>query len=349
MIYTTDEFQSANINNRGGLEFTMRKNFFSIKVILLGLILISITILLAVAKFNCPEQNTHSAQQSEVNGNRFTSVETENLEGYVVNDRNYSAPDYFNQVIRGLNYGKTVTIEYYSSTTGSNRQADVILPYNYDPAKTYPVLYLLHGLGGNHTVWVELGAKYIVQNLLYENKAPEMIIVCPDVFTDKSGSESGLSFPECTKRYDAFDGDLMYSLMPYVNRNFSTRTDRDSTAIAGLSLGGRESLYIGFKYPENFGYIGAFSAVGNVVKNTGASGYIPQLLDSFIINPAVGNFRTILVNVGTSDNLCKDSCIGYDNELTKAGIDHYFFEMPGGHEGSVWQVGLYNFARRIFR
>jgi len=327
-----------------------KKKYFRIKVLSIGVILISIfiIILLAVGKLNLTGQITDSPQLSTVDRNNFLSTGLKNLVSYDVNDQDYSTPDKFTQENTGLNYGKTVTIQYYSTTTGSNRQADVILPYNYDTEKTYPVLYLLHGMGGNHKMWGDLGAKYIVQNLFYENKAPEMIIVCPNVFTVKSGSESGLSFPEITIGYDAFVDDLMFDLMPYLNQNFSTKTGRDNTAIAGLSLGGRESLYIGFKYPESFGYIGAFSAVGNVVKNTGLSTYIPQLLDSFTINPQVGKFRTILVNVGTSDDLCRESCIDYDIELTKTKIDHIFFEMPGGHEGSVWQVGLYNFARRIF-
>jgi len=328
----------------------IRKKKTRIKLLALGLFLASIFILLAVGKFYPSGHITDSVQSSSSASKRNDSLITGvgTLEGYDVNDKDYSTPDRFCQEITGLNYGKTVTIQYYSTTTGSIRQADVILPYNYDATKTYPVLYLLHGMGGDHGIWGDLGAKYIVQNLFYEDKAPEMIVVCPDVFTVKSGSENGLSFPEITKGYDAFIEDLMYNLMPYVNQNFSIKTGRDNTAIAGLSLGGRESLYIGFKQPESFAYIGAFSAVGNVVKNTGSSSYIPQLLNSFAINPEVGDFRTILVNVGTSDNLCRDSCIAYDNELTKAAIDHIFFEIPGGHEGSVWQVGLYNFARRIF-
>ena len=68
---------------------------------------------------------------------------------YDVNDQDYSTPDKFTQEITGLNYGKTVTIQYYLTTTCSNRQTDVILPYNYDTTKTYPVLYLLHGMGSN--------------------------------------------------------------------------------------------------------------------------------------------------------------------------------------------------------
>lgn len=113
-----------------------------------------------------------------------------------------------------------------------------------------------------------MGAKYIVQNAHYDYNTPDMIVVSPTVFTSaKYDSEEGLSFKVLTSQYDNFRDELENDLMPAIESRYSIKTGRDNTAIAGYSLGVRESSYIGFKDPDKFGYIGAFSATNGIFKD----------------------------------------------------------------------------------
>lgn len=269
---------------------------------------------------------------------------------YDKSDTLYETPDGFSQMREGKSYGETQVVSYFSSTVGRYRSATVILPYNYDSSKSYPVLYLLHGMGGNYTSWEAFGCKYTVQNAVEDYGRSDMIIVCPTVFTSVSGeNESGYAFPALTAEYDNCIDDIVNDLMPYINENFSVKTGREYTAIAGFSLGGREALYIGYSHPELFGYIGAFSPVQGVVPSSSSSGIsLPSLLDDFSVDASVGQPYLNLLTVGYDDPFCLAATEFYDRYMTENGIDHIFYEMEGAHDAGVWSSGLYNFARRIF-
>ena len=139
-------------------------------------------------------------------------------------------------------------------------------------------------------------------------------------------------------------------MIPYINEHYSTRTGRENTAIAGYSLGGRESLFLCFAHPDVFGYVGAFAPVGGVV-DTGSGervygnrGFLlPELVKDGWQQPLV-----TLIVTGDSDPYCKESAINYSDYMSSHGINHIFYIRPGAHEVSVWNNGLYNFIRRIF-
>lgn len=245
-------------------------------------------------------------------------------------------------------YGETQTVTYYSATTRSERQANVILPVTYNSDTKYPVLYLLHGLGCNHESWGDLGAKYIVQNLHYDQDLSEMIIVCPDGLTVANGTESDMEISEVVTAYDLSIDDMMNDLMPFVNANYSTATCRENTAIAGFSMGGREALYIGFTYPQEFGYVGGFSPAPGVVADSPES-LLPSLLNDFTLPLDIGQFYELYLEVGDEDSGCGPATENYDRILDEQGINHIYHVIPGGHEGSVWQDSLYNFAKRLFQ
>lgn len=264
---------------------------------------------------------------------------------YNPSDRSYAASDNYISPKGNRQYGTTTTVEYYSSTLGTTRKADVILPYGYDASKSYPVLYMLHGMGGSNKSWSDMGVKYIVENVHYENGVPDMIIVCVDCFVSTQDQDS-VSIREMSAAYDLTESEVMNDLMPYINNNYSTKTGRDNTAIAGYSLGGRCALAIGFKHQDRFGYIGAFSAASGVIPNGSERRILATLMDDFVLE--YGDFPMILINVGETDGICGDSCRFYDDALTQREIKHIFYEMEGDHEGTVWQNGLYNFVKRIF-
>lgn len=276
------------------------------------------------------------------NGKRFVN-------DYNASDKSYTASDNFISPKENREYGQTLTVDYYSTTLGTVRQADVILPYGYDTARSYPVLYLLHGMGGNNKSWSDMGVKYIVQNVHYENGVKDMIVVCPNCHVSSDVVDNGSNYRSILPGYERFEQELLNDLMPYINSNYSAATGRNNTAIAGYSLGGRCALSIGFKHQDMFGYIGTFSTAGGVIpsgnsKNASSA----QLPNGFEINPEYGDFNLLFMNVGESDGVCGHTSYEYDEELTKRGIKHIFYEMEGDHEGSVWQNGLYNFVKRIF-
>lgn len=206
------------------------------------------------------------------------------LFSYDKNDTNYEEPEAFNSEHLGGNYGEIEKIEYYSPTTNATRNANVYLPYGYDKSKSYPVVYLLHGMSGTYEDYRVLGARPTAQNIVYEYNRNDMILVSFTVFTDVDGKqESDYGFSDLTARYDACENDVINALIPYINSHYSTKIGREYTGIAGYSLGGREALYLCFAHPDIFGYVGAFEPVGGVV-NTGSGEHYMATGDIFFLS-----------------------------------------------------------------
>ena len=242
--------------------------------------------------------------------------------------------------------GTYETVHYYSTTAGTTRQACVMLPTEYDPSKDYPVVYLLHGLGGNDEAWKDMGADCIAENLHIYQNVPQMILVGVDSVILSEGSASDLDMWGQLAAYDASVDDIVNDLMPYINTHYPVRTGRENTAIAGYSMGGRNALYAGFSHPELFGYVGAFSPAAGVVRAVESP--LGTLMEDFTLNEAYGQFPMLLLTVGYDDGICKNSTEEYDRILTEKSIDHIFYETEGGHDGDVWQKGMYNFMKRLF-
>ncbi len=297
---------------------------------------------------------TQESTTSDISGNNKNSADSStsdsSLLSYDKNDTSYDIPSDYNSMREGSHYGKAQIITYYSETIGKERNASVILPYDYNSSKTYPVLYLLHGMGGSYMSYNDGGGQYVVQNAIDDYSRNDVIIVAPAVFTTKSdNSEDAYSFPALTAEYDNCCDDIVNNLMPYINEHFSVKTGREYTAVAGYSLGGRESLYLCYSHPELFGYVAAFSPVQSVFSGPDENGLVlPTLINDLspeiIANPP---YLTLL-NVGVEDPYCLEATYYYDKFFTEHGIDHIFYDMPGGHDAEVWFSGLYNFCRRIF-
>lgn len=268
---------------------------------------------------------------------------------YSLKNSIFAITDNFDIPLQNTVYGHTVKMNYFSSTTGKYRKADVLLPYDYNTSVKYPVLYLLHGLGGNNTSWEDIHAEYIVDNLVFNNDVPEMIIVCPNVIALPKVTDD-MSEAEILDGFDSFIFDLQDSLMPFINKNFSVRQDRDGTAIAGYSYGAREALYIGFAMQDTFGYIGGFSPTSGVIPGVADDYDTPTLLNDFYVDPDIGDFHLILMDVGIND---EEDCINatqfYGKTFEELGIDYISYYVDGGHDPGVWMNGLYNFVKRLFQ
>lgn len=262
------------------------------------------------------------------------------------------APDYidppagFDAKVEDVIYGKTVLRSYPSTTTGRNRKVMILLPPDYSEEKEYPVLYLLHGIGGDENEWAGGRPTWVVGNLIAAGEAAEMIVVMPNIRARENdrANASDMYSPAHFQAFDNFINDLRDDLMPYIEANFSVAKGRENTAVAGLSMGGRESLYIGLAMADTFGYIGAFCPAPGVLPYYAEKG----LFTTADFKAAEGLDSYILINAGQWDGVVGDWPKTYADTLTANGTANTFYVTNGGHDFNVWKHGLYNFARNIF-
>ena len=150
-----------------------------------------------------------------------------------------AAPDGFDREQAGISKGTIEEVEYKSTTVGTTRKATIYLPPKYDKSKKYPVLYLLHGIGGDHKEWMQGVPNIIMDNLYAQQKAVPMIIVMPNgraLPNDKP--EGNIYGQEMVQGFERFERDLIDDLIPFIEGKYSTYTDQAHRAVAGLSMGG---------------------------------------------------------------------------------------------------------------
>lgn len=253
-----------------------------------------------------------------------------------------------------VTYGTVVHKTYDSTTTGLTRGVNIILPANYNETKKYPVLYLLHGIGGNEFALLNDANSNIVQligNLISEGEAAEMIVVLPNIFaTTVVGKTAGFD-KETVDAYDNFIYDLTKDLMPYIEENYSILQGRENQAIAGFSMGGREAIYIGFTRPDLFGYVtGIAPAPGLTPGKDWAMEHPGQLEeDELVIQDSNYIPYVIMICCGTKDGVVGSFPKSYHDILTNNGVKHIWFEVPeADHDGKAIRSGLYNFCTSIF-
>lgn len=298
-------------------------------------ILFSILIVLAVSiPVILPLLRTHVRKQIE-NYHQET-----NDQGLAVEMRDNP---YFASRQPGFYYSPPKVISYHSEVTGGTRHAMVFLPAGYDKDREYPVLYLIHGLHGSHRTWKNKKADVILQNLYYFQNIPEMIVVCTNNDVNKDEDTSELPVEETVKTYDKLEYDLIDSLMPYIESHYSVKKGRDYTALAGNSMGGRETLYIGFQHQDLFGHLGVFSSAG-VLAGERESTLMYPLLQELKIDPAYGGFQTLMLCVGREDDVCGWVTYQLHDYMSAHNIPHIFYDVEGGHQNHVWQNALYNFC-----
>ncbi|MCI7129796.1 MAG: alpha/beta hydrolase-fold protein [Lachnospiraceae bacterium] len=244
-------------------------------------------------------------------------------------------------------------IRYFSKVTRTYRRANVILPGGYDEKKNYPVLYLLHGIGGDENEWKAANPEIVSANLVQEKKACEMIIVLVNARAraEDQVPQEDLFTIEHFRAFDAFKQDLTGCLMPYMETNFKVLKGREHTAIAGLSMGGRTSLYIGLTMTDVFGYIGAFSPAFGLLPYTNNGVTEEGLLgERGLCLPKEHAEDTLVMIVhGTSDTVVRDEPVRYHEALERNGSRHVFDLVEGGHDFRVWSYALNIFLQTIFK
>lgn len=261
--------------------------------------------------------------------------------GPACGEETYAAPPAGYDVRReGIERGQQQTVEYFSETVKASRKALVYTPPGYSAETKYPVLYLLHGIGGDEREWARSGApEIILDNLIADKKAVPMVVVLPNgrAATDVTARDP---IPKQSPAFAAFERDLLDSLIPYIESHFSVKTDRDSRALAGLSMGGGQSLNFGLGNLDRFAWIGGFSSAPNTKP--------PAAL---LAKPADIARLTRLLYVSCGD---KDFLFNISQDLhaalNKEQIPHRYDVMPGGrHDFQVWRASLYHFAQLLFR
>ena len=255
-------------------------------------------------------------------------------------DEYKAAPQGFDQERAGVAKGTVKLIEYQSESVGTTRKANVYLPPKYDAKKKYSVLYLLHGIGGDENEWYKDGGKpdIIMDNLYADGKVADMIVVMPNGRAQKDDSRKG-GFGSFAA-FGEFDKDLIGSLIPYIEKNFSVYTDKDHRAIAGLSMGGGQSLNFGLGHMDVFAYVGGFSSAPNTMR---AAQLIPD------VDKVKKENKLLWMVCGGADGLMNNSA-QLKAFCDEKGIPCTLINYPNEqHTFVVWKYGLYNFAQLIFK
>jgi enterochelin esterase-like enzyme len=239
----------------------------------------------------------------------------------------------------GIERGKLETVEYDSTTVGVKRKAQVYTPPGYSKDNKYPVLYLLHGIGGDENEWTRGGkAEVVLDNLYADKKVVPMIVVLPNGRASKDLTARS-PFNQQGPAFAAFEKDLLDDLIPFIEKNYSVKADRESRALAGLSMGGGQSLNFGLGHLETFAWVGGFSSAPNTKP---AGGLLKDPAD------AAKKLKLLWVSCGDRDNLMRISK-AFHEVLEEKKVPHVWQVDSGGHDFTVWKTDLYHFAPLLFR
>lgn len=253
------------------------------------------------------------------------------------------APTGFDKASTNGIAGRTEVFEYDSTVTGKRRKAVVYLPPKYSADKKYPVLYLLHGIGGNEWEWKGyVHADVVVDNLITADKAVPMIIVMPNgrALPDDSVPPPDKTFSsQNAEGFAKFERDLLDCLIPAVQAKYSASTNREQRAIAGLSMGGGQSLNFGLGHLDTFVWVGGFSSAPNTKPSA-----------ELVPDPAAARekLKLLYVSCGNKDGLINISQRVH-TYLKEQNVPHIWNVDDHGHDGETWGSNLYHFAQRIFR
>lgn len=251
------------------------------------------------------------------------------------------APVGFDQLRKDIERGKIDTISYPSSTVGTTRKALVYIPPGFSNNEKYPVLYLLHGIGGDEKEWLK-GAQpqVIMDNLYADQKASPMIIVMPNGRAMKDDRAVGnVMAQDKVAAFAAFEQDLLQDLIPYIENTYPVLKDRENRAIAGLSMGGGQALNFGLGNLDKFAWVGGFSSAPNT---KAPEELVPDT------KKAAEMLKLLWISCGDQDGLLRFSERTHEY-LAAHEIPHVYYLESGVHDFKVWKNGLYMFSGLLFK
>jgi enterochelin esterase family protein len=248
----------------------------------------------------------------------------------------------------------TVARRWYDSPgTGLTRRITVYTPAGYEEGTDkYPVLYLLHGMGGDEEAWIALGrASQIMDNLIAQGKARPMIVVMSNgnVVQEAAPGESSLGYYKPTMQLPhTMDGKFEESFLDivrFIESNYRVKASKESRAIAGLSMGGYHSLHISRYYPNMFDYVGLFSAA--IMPNEKVNSKVYADFDQTLNAQVKNGVKLYWIGIGKADFLYKFNQ-EYRAKLDQIGLKYTYRESDGGHTWTNWRVYLSEFVPLLF-
>jgi len=267
--------------------------------------------------------------------------------------------------VNDVPHGSLTRVWYDSPTLGLNRRMCIYTPPGYEDSKEkYPVLYLLHGGGGDEDAWTTLGrANYILDNLIAQGKARPMIVVMPNGNANQTSAMTDMPFQtessqtqgpmDIQNEQAVIDGTTLYpnslvkDIIPYIEKHYRVTANSDNRAIAGLSMGCLQTQITYITYPELFRYAGCFS-LGIHFNNQFA------IISNKILIPAYDkNLNTLKNNLfyvgcGTED-FCYEGVQELRKKLDEHNFKYYYNETSGGHTWANWRLYLADFTPRLFK
>ncbi len=254
----------------------------------------------------------------------------------------FKGDDYYS--LKDVPHGDIRINKYYSEATRSWREMYVYTPPGYDGSTDkYPVLYLLHGGGEDQRGWANQGkTNLILDNLIAEKEAKPMIIA----MLDGNVSSGGLAgFNENSLK--AFENELKQGAIPFVENKYRVKRDADSRALAGLSMGGLQTLYAGIQNTDMFSYLGVFSS-GWFANNDELSGPQYDFMKEHTekIN---SNLDRLFISMGGKEDIAYQNCQVMMEKFDEMGIKYEYSEYPGGHSWPVWRHDIFKFAQLLFK
>jgi enterochelin esterase-like enzyme len=248
-------------------------------------------------------------------------------------------PAGFNARRENIPHGELAMVEYDSKTVGTRRKMLVYTPPGYSADREYPVLYLLHGIGGDETEWQRLcRPEHILDNLLADGKIQPMIVVMPNGRAQVNDRAEGNVFASAPA-FANFENDLLKDVIPAIEAKYSVHADRENRALAGLSMGGGQSLNFGLGHLDVFAWVGGFSSAPNTKPPA-----------ELVPDPAAARekLKLLWLSCGNKDGLIRISQ-NVHNYLKQNNVPHVWHVDSHGHDGTTWANNLYLFAQHIFK
>ena len=249
--------------------------------------------------------------------------------------------------IKDVPHGRVSIVTYYSKVRKAYATMYVYTPASYSTGnKRYPVLYLQHGGGEDESGWTHQGkTNYILDNLITEGKAKEMIVVMSNGNITVPGAGFGYSI----QGMKGFEEELTEVIIPFIDQSFRTIPDKQHRALSGLSMGGGQSFFVGLQHTELFSYIGVFSTgvFGGIreTKSFDAESAMPGLISQHEkYNKAL---KLFYISVGTDDPRLSSTQKAVA-DMRQSGLNITFNSFPGDHEWQVWRKSLHDFAQKLF-
>lgn len=256
--------------------------------------------------------------------------------------------------VNDIPHGSVTRRWYDSPGLGMDRRVTIYTPPGYESSgDKYPVLYLLHGAGGDEEAWCTLGrAAQIMDNLIAQGRTKPMIVVMPNgnVIQDAAPGEGSKGFYKPQFMVDkTMDGTYEANFMDiikFVESNYRVKADKADRAIAGLSMGGFHSFHISRYYPNTFDYVGLFSAA--LMPREDATSKVYDDIDGTLKKQMENGYKLYWIGIGKDDFLYKANT-EYRQKLDAMGMKYTYTETDGGHIWKNWRVYLSEFTPLLFK